>query len=300
MDLNAVQAFVAVSEQLSFTKAAKSSGLPKSYLSRKVQELEDSMGTRLFHRTTREVRLTDVGKNYFERCQLALSELSEAGEQIKNVSTVPKGHLRITTPIEFGPILTKYLAKSFLARNPAISIEILATNQVLDFVKDNIDLAIRPARVADPSTIALKLGSLQWKFFASKNWYANHKQAVQSPKDLKDLDLLGFNPRLQANVDWKFKCNNQKTRESTIIRFQPRFIASSFSVLIEAMESGIGVAAVPEFILKDKLKEKKLIDVFPNWTLMEEDLLAVYLEKKFMPARLRVLIDHFKKNAFII
>lgn len=298
MDLNAVQAFVMVAEQLSYSRAAHASGLPRSFLSRKVQELEESLSTQLFHRTTRDVRLTESGKEFFERCQSALSELNEAQEVLRNTKANPQGHLRITVPVEFGPIFTRYLSESFLPLYPEITVEILATNQVLDFVKDNIDLAIRPEQIADPSLIAIKLKTIQWKLYTSKKWWNKNKDKIKSPQDLQKNHLLGFNPKLNTNSEWKLQLSKCTNKDAITINYQPCFIASSFSVLLEATLGGLGVAAIPEFNVQKHEKKDEFVEVFSDWFVREENILALYLQKKYMPARLRVLLDSIKASSF--
>lgn len=110
------------------------------------------------------------------------------------------------------------------------------------------------------------------------------------------MELLGFNPTLQPNLDWKMRLSHSDSKEVVSFRFEPRFVASSFSVLIEGLLSGLGAAALPGFMVQEHVREKKLVSVLPKWMIREEELLAVYLQKKFMPARLRALIDHLKEN----
>ncbi|MCC6137712.1 MAG: LysR family transcriptional regulator, partial [Bdellovibrionaceae bacterium] len=201
--LNDILAFVAVGRLGSFTKAAHSLGVPKSYVSRKVSELEERLKLRLIERTTRTVLLTQDGTQYFAVCEKALSDIEDIEKSFEHGKQTPSGRLRLTCPVEFGPIVTAQLCEKFLYKYPEIQLEVLSTNTVLDLVKDKVDVAIRPLQLADPSMMSLQLGSLEWALYASPQWVHSNSQSLSKIDSLHELDIIAFNPNF--HVQNKFR-----------------------------------------------------------------------------------------------
>lgn len=294
IDLNDILAFVAVGKYGSFTKAAQSLGVPKSYVSRKILELEQRLKTQLIERTTRKVSLTAEGESYFAVCEKSLKEIALTEKSFELGHQIPSGNLRVTCPVEFGPILMRQVGKFFLKKHPQIQLEVVSTNTVLDFIKDRIDIAIRPIQLADPSLKSIQLGEFEWKLYASPQWKHINSQNLESFETLSNLDFIGFNPSLQSNKKWKIKLTNGASTKE--FNFQPKVVSANLSVLIEALVEGIGTAPVPDILVEDLVKSKKLVPIFENWYCRKEKIAAVFLDQKNIPPRVRVFLDFLKTH----
>lgn len=141
--LNDMALFVEVVKAKGFRNAADTIGIPNSTLSRRISELEKSIGLRLLHRTTRKIELTEAGKIYYERCKRIVSEAKLAHEQLGEILLQPSGLLRISLPVDFGTIFLTSRLKEFAEIYPGINFEIDLTPKLVDLVSQNIDVAIR-------------------------------------------------------------------------------------------------------------------------------------------------------------
>ncbi len=291
-DLNDILAFVAVARTGSFTKAGHSLGVPKSYVSRKVTHLEERLKLRLIERTTRTVLLTEDGAQYFSVCEKALSEIDEAEKSFDHGKEIPSGRLRLTCPVEFGPIITGQLCQKFLSRYPEIQLEVLATNNVLDLIRDKIDVAIRPIQLADPSMLSIQIGRLEWALYASPQWVFANSQSLTKIDNLSELDIIAFNP--SHIMQKKFRLQLTRKDKKKTFDYTPKVIASNLSILIEAATQGVGIAAMPDILIHDRVQSKKLVRVFPDWYYRKEQIVAVFANQRNTPSRVRALIDFLK------
>lgn len=294
-DLNDILAFVAVGRTGSFTRAAQSLGVPKSYVSRKISQLEERLKLRLIERTTRTVLLTEDGTQYFSICEKALAEIDDAEKSFDRSKQVPSGRLRLTCPVEFGPIITGQLCQKFLSRYPEIQLEVMATNTVLDLVRDKVDVAIRPIQLADPSMLSIKLGQLEWALYASPQWAFANSQSLGKIDNLTELDIIAFNP--SHSTQKKFRMQIVRKDKKKVFEYSPKVIASNLSILIEAAAKGIGIGALPDVLIYDHVKTKKLVRIFPEWSYRKENVVAVFVNQKNTPPRVRALIDFLKSTS---
>lgn len=167
-DLNDTLIFVKVVEQGSFIAAANALGLPKTTVSRKVQELETRLGARLLHRTTRRIGLTEAGSVYHEHCQRIARELEEAESAVGQLQSGPRGWLRFTVPYSLGITWIAPLLGEFHAQYPEIQLDMHLGNEKLDLIGGEADLALRVGALPDSNLVARKLGSLRTQVFASR------------------------------------------------------------------------------------------------------------------------------------
>lgn len=295
-DLNEVAVFRAVAKTGKFSLAAQKLGVPKSYVSRKVAELEARLGLRLLERTTRRVRLTEDGDRYFATCDRALGEIEDIERDFDESHTEPRGRLRITCPVEFGPQVTRFLAEKYVRSYPGVTVEVLASNTVFDLIRDQIDVAIRPMRLADPSMISLRIGQMNWAFYASKSYLASQKSRLRSPADLSRADVIAFNPAAAVRVKSQWSMRAQKGGRVLDVPYSPSIIVASLSALGEAVASGLGVAALPTYVVENQLVGRGVERILGDWINQEETLVAVYASSRFMPSRVRLFLDAVKKH----
>lgn len=196
--LNDMALFVEVVKAKGFRNAADTIGIPNSTLSRRISELEKSIGLRLLHRTTRKIELTEAGKIYYERCKRIVSEAKLAHEQLGEILLQPSGLLRISLPVDFGTIFLTSRLKEFAEIYPGINFEIDLTPKLVDLVSQNIDVAIRMGNPPDSNLIAHKITQFHGQLFASPK-YLKHYGYPEHPDDLIHHKCLGF----PNNLIWK-------------------------------------------------------------------------------------------------
>ncbi|HHA2505954.1 TPA: LysR family transcriptional regulator, partial [Stenotrophomonas maltophilia] len=190
-DLNETLIFVKVVEQGSFIAAAKSLGLPKTTVSRKVQELETRLGARLLHRTTRRLGLTEAGSIYHEHCQRIARELEEAESAVSQLQSGPRGWLRFTVPYSIGITWIAPLLGQFHAQYPEIRLDMHMGNEKLDLIAGEADLALRVGALPDSNLVARKLGSLRTQVFASPAYIERYGEPLH-PEELQFHRILAM------------------------------------------------------------------------------------------------------------
>ncbi len=151
--------FVTVAETQSFTLAAKKLGISTAHVSRQVSDLESRLATKLLHRTTRKVSITEAGTIYYQRCRQLLDDLQEAEHAVNDLHSKPTGKLKITAPITFGELIIAPLINNFIARYPELEVELQLSNQKMDLVAEGYDLGIRQGQLEDSSMMAKRLAT---------------------------------------------------------------------------------------------------------------------------------------------
>src|SRR5690606_4946163 len=184
MDLDRLAALVWVVDLGSFTKAAERLGIPKSTVSRRIASLEDDLGIRLLHRSTRKVTPTEAGRALYARASRAIAELEDAIRAVEDLGDVPRGELRVTAPVDFGVAVLAELSKEFLETYPEVSLTLELTNRMVDLVGEGFDAALRFGTLADSSLVARKLTSSKLGFYASPEYL----ERAGTPTTLDDLE----------------------------------------------------------------------------------------------------------------
>jgi DNA-binding transcriptional LysR family regulator len=270
---NDLALFTAVARHLSFSEAASRIGIPLSRVSRRVAELEDHLGVKLFERTTRQVRLTEEGRRLLDRCQ----EPVEALQDIAGFAEDTSRHvIRITAPPmavqdRIGPLLL-----DFAAQNPDIRLDLTTSNTILDFFRDNIDLAFRVGPLQDSGLVAAKLWTLNYGFCASPGFLEAYD--IRGPISLERLLEL---PALVGRQPWQMQ---------TGMQIKPRNILHEFDtldMLADAARRSMGVAILPSGMVLNGLQELIVRDANPA----SRSMFAVYPSRRLLPARVRMLID---------
>lgn len=284
MDLNEILVFTKVVQAGSFIGAARELDMPKSTVSRKVSALEERLGARLLQRTTRRLRLTDVGQTYYQHAARVVTEVEEAELAVTRMQEAPRGLLRVTTPLNFGylgPIVA-----SFLQRHPEVQVELVCADRVVDLVQEGFDVAIRAGALSDSSLIARNLGSLESLVVASPTFLTKN-DAPKEPGDLAQLDCVVFGGTREP-ASWKLSARG-KTRS---VEVRARLVVNDFDVLEEAVRAGLGVAMLPVFRCVGHLRTKTLRRVLPQWCSPPIPLHAVYPSTRHLSPKVKAFLDH--------
>lgn len=273
MIYNDIALFTVVASYLSFSKAAERLNIPLSRVSRRIAELEDHLGTKLFERTTRQVRLTEEGRRLLDHCQTPI----EALQSVAGFTNDSRRHLiRITAPplaarTTVGPRLL-----DFAKQNPNVEFELTTTNAMLDFFRDNIDLAFRLGPLADSSLIAKRLWSVPYCFCAGQSFIQEHGLSGTISRE----DFLGL-PALQTGQPWTLETGEVLRPNQTAHSL------SDLDVIAQAAKRDLGVAMLPLDMALDGLQRLTIEDTEP----MARDMYVVYPSRRLLPARIRKLID---------
>ncbi|CUH83386.1 LysR family transcriptional regulator [Thalassovita mediterranea] len=274
MIYNDLALFTAVATQLSFSAAAEQLNIPLSRVSRRISDLEDRLGVKLFERTTRRVRLTEEGRRLLDRCQDPI----EALQQVAGFSDDGRRHIiRLTAPPlaarkTVGPKLL-----DFAEQHPDVEFDLTTTNLFLDFFRDNIDLAFRVGPLSDSNLIAKRLWSIDYCFCASAAFVADR----DLDRMLSRAEFLSL-PALVAGQAWTLD-----TGET----LHPKEIAHSFGdldVIKQAVRRNLGVAMLPRDMVDGDIQPLTV----DNATPLARDMFAVYPSRRLLPVRIRKLIDH--------
>lgn len=283
MDLNDILVFTRVVQSGSFTAAARTLDLTKSSVSRKLTGLEDRLGARLLQRTTRQLSLTDVGRAYYENCARIVGELEEADLAVGRMQAAPRGTLRITVPLAFG--LLGGIVAEFLNRYPEVRVAITATDRQVDLVEEGFDLAIRAGALADSTLIARPLGRLR-RLLAAAPAYLQRSGAPKTPAELTAHACLVF-AAAPSPAHWTLRSQGK----SVEVVAPARLVVNDFELLREATASGLGIAALPEFLCAEDFARGRLEPVLERWCTEETPVHALYPSTRHLSPKVIAFVE---------
>ncbi len=282
--------FVEVIKLGSFSKAAHRLGVSPAAVSKRIAALEDRLGARLIHRTTRHLSLTDAGAAYFEAAARILSDISEAEAMISESAVRPKGQLTITAPSSFGHRHVAPLLPKFLADYPEIRIRLVLTDVMLDLVEQGIDIGIRIGKLADSSLHARKLANNLRLLVASPDYVAR-SGAPKHPEDLQKHNCIVFG----GNVSWTFEGNGDAA--PLTVRVAGNLDCNTGEVQRNAAIAGVGIALKSSWDVSDEIKAGILVPILPDWRLSQDlGIHAVYPSKRHLSTKLRLFINYLVES----
>jgi DNA-binding transcriptional LysR family regulator len=281
--LNLVRAFAAVHEAGSFSGAAKRLKQPRSSISRAVSALETSLGTVLFHRTTRRVATTVEGKLLFERIAPLLEGLDAALSDVPEQEEVASGTLRLTSAVDIGSAVLADVVARFSARHPRIRTEVHLTSSLVDLVRDGFDAAIRIAsgKLRGANLTARKLGALSIGMYASPSYLAR-RGVPRSTAELAGHDLIGF-----RGASGELLAGAGELAQKA----KPRLECDDMFFMRELVKSGAGVAAMPSFVADSAVASGELSRILPRWSVKTGSVYLVYPTSKHVPLRVALFRD---------
>jgi DNA-binding transcriptional LysR family regulator len=286
MDLNRVAAFVRVVQDGSFTSAARTLGVPKSSVSRSVAQLEDDLGIRLLHRTTRKLHLTEAGSNFYEKVSRALGEIDLASAAATDTQAEARGTVRITAPVDLGIHALAPIIGRFVKKHPTIRVETVLTGRVVDMVAEGVDLAVRVAPLRDSSLVARRIGPLRGGLYASPKYLAR-KGTPKTTADLASHDCLVFRAHSGTSA-WLLV--DEDGRETTV-EVDGSVAADDLMFVHSMMVNGAGIGLVPEFLCEPELAKGRLVRVLPKLALKGVMCHLVYPSARFVPQRVVIFRD---------
>lgn len=287
-DLNDMLYFAEVVDQGSFAAAGRALGLPKSRLSRRVARLEDELGVRLLQRTTRKLSLTTAGELYYRHCTALREEAEAAFAAVAQIQTEPRGVIRVVCPVTLvqtviGPILPK-----FQERHPQVQVHMQVSNRVVDLVEEGVDVALRVrGSLADSGSLVVKQLGQSLGMLVATPAQMHRQGAPQLPSDLTLLDSVAMSA-IDGRAYWKLFGPNGAQYTVT---HKPRFVADDLLTLKFAIEGGVGLGVLPDYMCHEEIADGRLVQVLPGWAPQPGIIHAVFGSRRGLVPAVRAFLD---------
>lgn len=286
-NLNAIPLFISVGESPNLTAAAERLGLTASAVSKAVTRLEEELGQRLIHRTTRRIQLTEEGIAFLERCRHILNEVAEAEAEVAHTRATPHGRLRIQMPIGFGRIVVAPALGEFTKRYPELILDVEMSDRIVDIATEGKDAALHIGEVRDSRVVARKLCALRFVTCASPEYLALHGEP-KIPEELDKHRCLGyFIPQAGHYRDWNFERNGERIAMAV----SGCLNVNNAESILDAAISGAGVAHMATFVAAEAVRQGKLKVVLREFASVGPNLSVLYLPNKHVSPRIRALVD---------
>ena len=288
--LIAMRTFVRVVQTGNFSAAAREQNSSQANVSKRVAALESLLGVKLLTRTSRELSLTEMGSDYYEKCLAILAELDEADAAVRSQTASPKGTLRIAAPVAFARLVLAPLIKSFIEQYPEINIDIAASDAHVDLIAQGIDIAIRAKKLEDSSLVARHLFENSMLLVASPS-YLEQRGTPVIPDDLKHHKCIVYSLLSSINV-WHFS----KQNKDFAVPVKGNFQSSNGDTNLEVALTGVGIVQLPIWMVDEHLKSGRLIQVLTDYKANSIPLNAIYPQNRYVPLKVRCFIDFLKKE----
>jgi DNA-binding transcriptional LysR family regulator len=276
---------LAVVEAGSLSGAGRKLGMPLATVSRKVSELEAHVKARLLSRSTRQLTLTDAGRDYVVACKRILEDLAEAERAASGEYSTPRGDLIITAPIVFGRLHVVPITAEFLKTYPEVDVRLVLGDRVVNLLEDHIDLAVRIGALPDSSLIAIRLGMIRRVVCGSPAYFAE-RGTPQSPSELSAHQCVTF-AALTSPDSWTFKVNGTDVP----VPIHSRLIVNTAQAAIDAASSSVGVTRVLSYQIEDARRADLLRVTLREFEPEPIPVSLVYTSQGRLPLKLRAFLD---------
>ena len=278
--------FVRVVDSGSFSAAAAISNVSPTMVAKHVRTIEQRLGARLLHRTTRRQQLTEVGRLYYERCKQALTEVELAESSASELQASPRGKVRLVAPVSFGSQSLVPVLSDYLARHPDVSVELTLDNRAPDLIDEGYELGIHIGDVNDVGLVARPLRPYRRILAAAPAYLARHGHP-KHPEQLNAHACLGMS-YWSRHDRWHLRGPDGEACEVLV---NGRFTSNQGSALRMAALSGVGIVLQPEASLADDVAAGRLVVVLPAWSYKPTPMHLIYAQDRRPTAKLRSIID---------
>ncbi len=282
---------VRVVEAGSFSGAARALGVSKGHVSQRIGQLEDRLGVRLLHRTTRKLSLTELGNLYYQRCKQIIEDLDEVEQAVTEYQQRATGLLKISSPNLLGEMHVVPAIADFVAQNPSVAIELNFYSRKVDLIEDAYDVAIQVGARTDINVVNTPLAKTTFQLVASPRFLQQYG-TPEEPRDLKRLRCVTFT-EYGTSKPWRFIRGQEALAVSGICRWH----SNSGHCLLAAARDGLGLAYLPDYYLATDLKAGRLVRLLEDWTGIERDVVALYQHRRHLSAKVKVFVD-FMRDRF--
>ena len=280
-----MRVFTAVVDAASFVGAGEALGMSKAAVSRYVSELEQRLGARLMHRTTRKLSLTSEGEMFLARCRDILASIDASEAEISTRRVTASGLLKVSVPVSFGIKHLAPLWREFLDQHPQVTLDVQLADRVIDLVDEGFDLAVRIASLPDSSLVSRRLASTRLVLCAAPS-YLERRGTPAHPCELAQHDVLGYS-LLAMGDQWQFT----GPEGAVSVKVRPRMWSNNGDTCIAAALQGAGIQLQPTFLIEEALASGQLVEVLAPYRSIELGIYAVYPSRKFVLPKVRGLVD---------
>jgi DNA-binding transcriptional LysR family regulator len=278
--ITTLRTFVRVSETRSFSAVASELGVAPSVVSRQLTSLEEHLGTRLIHRTTRAISLTEEGHNLLPLARQTLDAADTLLYSVHQTANAPNGRVRLGCPVALGPLLSRRLA-ILLDRYRDISIDLVPYEEAGDMIEAGRDIDVRIGPVADSTMISRNLGSMETVLVAAP-YYLRGRPTLLAPDELPDHQCIVY-----RNNVWTFT----SAESEHTVAVDGRVRTNNAEAVRHAAIHGLGIALLPRMLIEDDLREERLESILPDFQTPRMPLSIVYPSRRNLPARTRVVLE---------
>lgn len=285
--------FVQIVEQGSFSAVARQAGATPSAISRSVSRLEQEMGCKLLHRTTRKLRLSEPGKTVYEHALEMLESARLAIDSASSTQAVAQGKLTLSVPKAVGRFAIHPLMLEFFTRYPQVDVCLRLEDRVLDFIDDDIDLALRITPTPSPGLHGKPLMTISHVICATPGYLEQYGKP-RTPQDLRDHSCISLG-ETPADARWKFR----RGGKTETIQTHGRYAANHTAVRLDAVKQNLGIGSLPLFTAREALARGEIVQVLPEWEFISSysgQLWLLWSGNKHMPARMRAMIDYLSEK----
>lgn len=285
--LGRIEIFLEVAKFQSFAKAAKALGMTGPAASKQVMALEEDLGVKLLHRTTRLVSLSEEGAEYYERARHAMEELKDAAAEVQDRKSTPKGSLKINIPLSFGHQHLLPVISGFAKKYPDVVMDVSLEDRMVDVIAEGFDLVIRIGALQDSSLISKHLADCPLPIVASPEYVAMHGMP-KSPGELKQHCIISFSN--QGGVsEWKYKDRQGKVG---VFRSSGHFRANTAEMMLQAALDGVGIVVLPIFTVSTYLQSGRLVRVLPDYEITPpRQIVALMPPNRYRSAKVQLFLD---------
>lgn len=283
--------FVKAVDLGSFRATADALQMSPQFVGKHIQALEQHLGVRLLHRTTRRQSLTDFGRSYVERARLILAELEQAEQFAAQTRALPMGRLRINAPVSFGMNTLSHRLPRYMKAHPQVEVELTLTNRAVDLVDEGYDAVFRVGELQDSGLIARVLAPYRLAVCAAPA-YLRKRSRPRTPADLQQHECLGF-AHTRLRTHWGF--DGPDGHEEVAVT--SRLMADQGEPLLHAALAGLGIILQPRELVQAALDSGHLVELLPGYTVPSRPLHLVYAPDRRVTPKLRSFID-FAVDAF--
>ena len=280
-----MRAFAGVVDAGSFVAAADQLGISKAAVSRYVAELEQRLGVRLMHRTTRKLSLTQEGEVFLVRAREILASIEASEDELSTRADSASGLVKVSVPVSFGIQHLAPLWGEFLEAHPRVTLDVQLADRVIDLIDEGFDLAVRIARLPDSSLVSRKLASTRLVLCASPKYLKKHG-TPKHPDDLAKHELIGYT--LMAMGDqWQF----MGPKGPVTVKIKPRLWTNNGDTCVAVAERAMGIQLQPTFLVSRELASGRLVEILPKYRAAELGIYAVYPSRKYVLPKVRALLE---------
>lgn len=280
-----MQVFCTVVDKGTFVGAADALEMSKAAISRYVSALEERLGARLLHRTTRKLSLTEEGRQFYHQAREVLALMDQAEEAVSSAAPEPSGVLRVNAPVSFGVLHLAPLWGAFMSAHPNVELDISLNDRLVDLVDEGFDAAIRIARMENSSLVGRRLAGTRMCLCASPDYLARHPP-LRTLTDLAEHGVIAYTNFATGN-EWPFDGPDGRVsvRTRSSVRCNNGDTCRSIAL------AGGGIALQPSFMVGEDLRSGALVEILPEYRSIELGIYVVYPTRKHLASKVRALIS---------